>query len=282
MRGLGDASEYVMQVVRDFGFDPSQSSRLAQMRNLLRRGFIRETDRDFHLACEALRDITLLEFIFDQLKGNIPDACLRGKVERVVKDSPLPEDDRKSTPGRNVQAELHVAAVCQAAGLKPRLDEPDVVVESHGQVCGLAVKRFRSLKRLREHFTKATRQIENAGIPGFVVLDMVLAANPENQRLTAVLTDHEFRRLESGRFDQFLRDRINDFIAWRKGREVRGVILLDHVVCPRDSDRHWELRSWSEFADLDPYNDSRRKEAHRFWKEYRKGLLNPMNHPQIP
>jgi len=274
MRALGDAAEYVMQVVRDYGFDPSESSRLAQMRNLLRKGFIRETDSAFDLACEALRDIAVLEFAFDQLRARVPQDDLRGKIARLVKDSALPQADQSSTPGRDAQAELHVAAVCQAAGLNPMFKEPDVVAQMDGQPYGLAVKRLKSLSQLEKRFREAAHQIRHSRAPGFVVLDMVLAANPENERLSFVVSDADFFRMESARFDGFLKRNQGRFRTWREGWEVRGVIVHDHVVCPVDRNRKWGLRSWTVFTDLDPFNDGRRKEAHRFWERYSAGFPN--------
>ncbi len=271
---LDQAAHDVMQVVRDMGFDVSESSRLAQMRDLLNKGFIKETDPEFERACEAYRDITLLKFAFDRL-GTVADAAvLRGKVARLVKDSVLPQDDLADTPGRDTQSELYVAAVCQAAGILISLEEPDVVVEVDGIRYGLAVKRLKSLRQLEKRSRSAIRQIERSKLPGFVVLDMALAANPENEKLGFVVTDEGFYHLQSSRFDSFMRANSRRFQEWRSGREVRGVLVLDHVMGPMDAERNWGLRSWTTFTDLDPCNQCRRREAMRFWQAYSTGVQN--------
>ncbi len=276
MRPLGEAADHVMCVVRGMGFDPSESSRLAQMRNILNKGFNKETDPNFEQACEALRDITLIDFAFDRLGHTVPPNVLRKKVQILVKDSCLPQDDPPETPGRDTQSELHVAATCQAAGILISLDEPDVIVEVNGTQYGLAVKRLKSLRQLRRRFCAAVDQIERSGRPGFVVLDMVLAANPENENLGFVVTDEGFCHIQSSRFDPFIKNNLQKFREWRAGREVRGVLVLDHLVGPVDAERKYGLRSWTEFTDLDPHNQRRRKEAMQFFREYQKGLPNLM------
>ena len=279
MRGLGDAAEYVMTVVRSLEFDVSESSRLARMRDLFRRTrVVKETDPDFELACEALRDITLLEFAFDQLSEAIPRESLQNKVQLLVKDAPLPQDDCADTLGRNTQSELYVAAICNAAGLRPSLDEPDVVVETNGVPYGLAVKRLKSLRQLNKRFPQAVDQIERSGMPGFVVLDVVLALNPKNRKLWFVKSDDEFFRTHALHFQRLGKRWLDPFVSWRRGREVRGVIILDHVVRKLE-DGGWGLGSFTLFMDLDPYNQRRRREAYRFWQIYEKGVPYPVSLP---
>ena len=276
MKPLGEASEYIMDVIRGFDFDPSESSRLARMRDLFRKtSFVPETSgQRFELAAQALRDVLRIAFAFEQLCDVLPDADLRRKIHRLVKDSPLPQDDKQNTPGRDAQSELFVAAVCQASGLNPRFDEPDVVVTCEDREYGLAVKRLKSLDRLGEHFKKAVKQIVGAGLPGFVVLDMVLAANPENAALCFAINDARFRQLESNRFRPLIREHLADFMKWKAGHPVRGVIILDHVAGPVDEERHWGLKSWTHFEYLEPHNQRKRREASQFFGKFKSGLPN--------
>lgn len=272
MKRLAEYARYVMQVVRGLGFDPTESSRLAQMRDILsRKEFILETDQDFEVACEAQRDLTMLKFAFDQLSAQYGQQHFRDKARLIVQDLALPQNCKDRTPGRDAQTELYIAGVCQAAGLKPRSSEPDIVVDFNGQVYGLAVKRLKNLKRLEEHFKKAVSQIGKSRIPGFVVLDLAMAANRQNTRFPG--GDEDFSLFEKERFS-FLQSYTNKFKDWRKGQDVRGVLVLDLVLWRLDQQGRWAFRQFEAFLNLDPLKQS---EAKAFFETFKQGIPDLAN-----
>ena len=52
-----------------------------------------------------------------------------------------------------------------------------------GAKYGLAAKRLKNLQNLYARVRKAVCQLDKAGLPGIIVLDLALAFNPANRRL---------------------------------------------------------------------------------------------------
>ncbi len=276
MRGLGEAAAYVWKKFNDLGLHPSPSSRLGMMFSLFeKRDFIPEGDSDFELACEALRDITLLEFAFDQLaEPHLLDSAIE-KLRLLLKDSALPQDDDDNTPGRDTQAEIYVASICQAAGLSPKFLEPDVVVVLNDKEYGIAVKRLKSLASLEKRFHGACKQIQKAGKPGFIVLDMMMVFNPENRRVWATTSDAHVASAHSLACEKFVGDYFDRFRKWQDGREVRGVLILDHLVrrfIDQDDTPRWQLNGFAYSVNMSPHNERRRREGDAFWRAYERGI----------
>lgn len=276
-RTLREAATYVYETVESLGFDATRSSRLARMKRVFKKkGFIKETDPEFGLACEALRDIAILEFSFDQLVPVLSPEVLQSKVALIVKDGIFPQDSPR-TPGRDTQTELYVAAVCQAAGLSPVFAEPDVVVSTASGRYGLAVKRVKNMKQLEKRFRDAASQIQRSGMIGFIVLDLMLAFNPDNERLETIWPDGAFSQVYGGGIDAFIRVTFDKFKVWQEGRTIRGVIIHDHLVRKCDP-VNWELASTTKFVSLDHHNQARYRAGDRFWKTYCQGIPNPAPH----
>ncbi len=276
MRGLGEAAAYVREKFNDFELHPNPSSRLGMMFSLFEKSdFIPEVSPEFELACEALCDITLLEFAFDQLtETHLLDSALE-KLRLLLKDSPLPQDDGENTKGRDTQAEIYVASICQAAGLSPKFMEPDVVAVLNDKEYGIAVKRLKSLASLEEQFRRACKQIQKVGKSGFIVLDMMMVFNPENRRIWATVSDGQVASAHSLAREKFVGDYFDKFRKWQDGREVRGVLMLDHLVrrfIDQDGVLRWQLNGFTYFVNMSPHNDRRRREGDAFWRAYERGI----------
>ena len=240
------------------------------------RGFIKEADADFEHACEALRDFLPLAYTFEQLMPAVPPDELRPRAQALLKDEVLPNTGSQDTPGRDVQSELYFAAVCQAAGLRPVLAEPDIVVRQGGQRYGLAVKRLKNTAKLQRRFSAGARQIEESGMPGFVILHLSLALNPDNRRICTPLGDRAFFQMEDARLSRVMRQHADSFVKWRQGREVRGVILHDDIIS-KLADGNWSIRGFDLFSHIDKSNQRRQREAHAFFRQYRRGIYNAID-----
>jgi len=110
-------------------------------------------------------------------------------------------------------------------------------------------------------------------MPGFVILHLSLALNPDNRRIWAPLGDWAFFQMEDERLSRFMRDHADSFVKWRRGREVRGVILHDDVIS-KLADGNWSVRSFDLFCHIDKSNKRRQREAHAFFEQYRRGICS--------
>ncbi len=143
-------------------------------------------------ACEALRDLTQLEFFFDQVDIVSMSQEIRPKVKLVVKDSALPQNGSPESLGRDAQAELFVFGACRKAGLNPAFHEPDIVCILDGQPLALGVKRVKNMRQLLKRIKEGARQITRGGDYGIIFVDVVIEMNPKNYRVIARMPDAAF------------------------------------------------------------------------------------------
>jgi hypothetical protein len=246
-RSLSDAVAFVTSCICKLGLRTC-ASRFSQFHTVLHnpdgtpRGVIRPSDPDFPIACEALRDVTQLEFFFDQV--DVPSELqeIKPRVERVLEDSVLPQQGTPNSPGRNAQAELFVFGVCRKAVLKPEFREPDIVCTLNGDAVPIAVKRLKNLKQLVKRIKEGAGQVAQTGDYGIVFVDVVIAMNPKNRRLIAKIPDRAFGLMWTELLKKFV-DRYHAKI--QQGihhKRVLGVILHDHWL-RMDSYDHWRLET---------------------------------------
>ena len=132
------------------------------------------------------RDLQVLAFVFDVAAHHATDRKFRDLIKRALYDSVLPQDNRSQSKGRDNQFELLVAAICQNASLLPvEREEPDVTCVVQGVKYGLAAKRVKAAGMLHKRISKAAKQIEKAGLPGIIILEILLLFNPNNVRITS-------------------------------------------------------------------------------------------------
>jgi len=93
-RPFYQSAQFIIDSVRSLGLNIHPDSRLMRMYRVLckpdgtSRGTIEPTDPDFQTALEALRDITQLEFVFDQINHHPePD-----KYKSLVRRLPIAEN----------------------------------------------------------------------------------------------------------------------------------------------------------------------------------------------
>jgi hypothetical protein len=172
-----ELARFVVKSFVDMGLNVNPSSRIMRQHNVLvnSTASIAFGTTDFFIAVEALRDLQMLGFIFDQA-NNCEDPVFRDLVRKCLSDSPLSETDKEKTPGRDSQFELFVAAVCRHAGLLPvEHREPDVVFSLGNVTYCIAAKRPKSIRAIDSCLRDACDQISLEKLPGFIAMDTSLA-----------------------------------------------------------------------------------------------------------
>ncbi|RJP40638.1 MAG: hypothetical protein C4547_02185 [Phycisphaerales bacterium] len=220
-----------------------------------------------------MRDMQILEFVFDQLPFESGNDAFTRKLKTLIKDSVMPESDRKNSKGRDVQFELYVAAVCYASDLTPvDFEEPDVTCRVNGMKFGIAAKRVKNAEKLEDRVADGANQIQRSRLPGVIALDTCLAFNPDNARIPVQIADAEFGRLYSraisAHFSPFyakLQDRV-------RGKGVCGIVIHDHQL--RLHDNTWSLAGMRMWIHTPSYNQRREREAKEFAYAYGRGLPN--------
>lgn len=169
--------------------------------------------------------------------------------------------------------------------MKPLFVEPDIHVTHDDCAYGIAVKRIKSAEQIEKHIRKAADQIARTGSPGFIVIDISMAFNPPNKRMTGA-SDEALKRAHRLSRSDFESDYFDRLKQWVRGREVRGVILLDHIVRQHPQDG-WELNSFTYAISLSRkwltnkheheqvLNQQRHREFVAFMDRFVNGLATP-------
>ena len=233
----------------------------------------------FQTAVEGERDLKQVAYALKHLVGFPPEE-LRKRLRLMVADAVLPQDSPQDSPGRDAQFELFVAAACVKGGLVTVFDEkPDLRCDFSGISLGVAIKRIKAPpetfeNRLQQRVREAGRQIEESGIPGVIVADISQSLNPTNWRIPLEVNDARFDAAVRSNWKSFRSRFEHSLTVWTKGKPVRGIVLLDHVLrsLPNDVWR-LELSFWSKC--LSPHNQRRRREFERFDTCISEALMNP-------
>ena len=63
-------------------------------------------------------------------------------------------------------------------------------------------------------------------------------------------------------------------LAWTRGKNVRGVILINHILrCPPNG--VWRMELFGASMHLSPFNERRRREFESFDNAFKIALCNP-------
>lgn len=217
------------------------SSRIYRLHELYHSGIpdIGPQHSAYELAVEGERDLQLLGYAFDQCERVELSDSYRRVLRTIVQDSSLPQADRFESPGRDAAFELLVGAVCKAAQLNPvEWGQPDVTCTWNGAKYAFEAKRLKSVKTLEARVKKATKQIRHSGLPGVIVVDMVLALNPDNHRIRDV-SDTVFWSLYEKNVRAVWSEheaKVQQIIA---RANVLGIVVHDYHIRRRGSD--WQL-----------------------------------------
>lgn len=230
---------YVIDHLRGVGARVHPSSRLMLMCRTLQRGYVPYEDDEFPVALESMRDMYQLGLIVEQMEAHRDNPAFRASVQRLLKDSALPQDGGQNTPGRDMQFELYLAAICLKAGLLPvNYAEPDVTCVVGGTKWGIAAKRLKSLLGLGEHVAKGAEQIQKASVPGIVAIDLTMARNQDNRPIVSRLQSQWYVPITQAKNDQFFDENHADIYRWVAGSGVRAVLVFEFTLRLR-SDGKW-------------------------------------------
>jgi hypothetical protein len=271
------ATKFVCESVEKFGLNIDAQSRLALMKQCLcgkddSPRFISVEDPLFETALEALRDVRLLEFVFDNIDWNSVE--IKRIVQRLLKDSVLPQNDTLNSPGRDAQVELYVGAVCRKAGLPGvNHEEPDIVCSFRGKPFGVAIKRIKSQQQFVNRVREGAIQIQKAKLDGVVVIDTSIALNPNNQRIPVYIPQDEFARNWLTGLRKFIRENLPDLLSACHVKGMLGVVLLDSQIRP-ERDGTPRLDSMTINVPTVQYNQHRQREFEDFVETFCSALPN--------
>jgi len=265
---------YVIDRFRWYGIDPT--GRLTQMRDALCGDTIPydQNDPRFRAAVEAEKDLQQLGFVFDMAGDRRNDAVFMKLMSEVVLDAHEPQDDLVNSPGRDAQFNLLLAAVCQNARMLPvGYGEPDVTCTVNGMKFGIAAKRMKSAKRVRERIKKGADQVRRSGMPGVVAIEHSL---PWNQANSPIVSHFESathvisaRQRCTSFFDNH-KKRINELVA---GCNVVGVVVFNFYVRHRP-DREWELDCMNLWFETGGYDRQTKYYHNLLYRCFNSGMPN--------
>jgi hypothetical protein len=132
-----------------------------------------KVDHPFRDAFTALTESRTFIEVIEQLIDFLSDEQLR----ELVRGHPDPSLD--TSRARNKEFEWYIAALFRRGGLPVAIAEPDVLINLDGTVRSVAAKRLASRKQLRSNIKSATDQIDRAGYPGYIFLDVTRYINPD-------------------------------------------------------------------------------------------------------
>ncbi len=269
-----EAAEDCVRRIESLGVRCAPDSRYGRMVSALRKGKIEPEDSDFAVALEAIRDVRVTQYALAALMDAVAGDSLADKAKLLVKDDPLPQDSPLNSPGRDIQCELYVASVCAKAGMRPRLVEPDIVCDVNDKTFCIAVKRIKNESKFEARFRDGARQIAETGIPGFIAIDVSIAFNPANLPLvgdvdiyTMQIAHRQARRLSVDQHHERMKE-------WLRGREIRGLLIVDHVLRYDQSDNDWYLESMTYAVPFTQHNQRRSREFDAFYRTYQRGMFN--------
>ena len=150
----------------------------------------------------------------------------------LADDAIVPRMDR-STPGRDLQAELFFASTCKHGKMAVELGkEPDLWCQAGGAWLGLAVKRLRSAEKFSDRVEDAAKQVQkHAPWAGLVCVDVSLGWNPE---MRAIVTPRDPVAVAFDNRERLSRllDEHNTFLhkMWRRYPKCLALLCIDQVA----------------------------------------------------
>lgn len=248
---------YVIDQLRALGFDPNPSSRLIRMRKVWERGPHSFGTPDFWIALESDRDMVQLGFIFEQLGVHAKHAKFLSVVERVLDDSPLAQDDRKQSRGRDAQFELYLAAICQKARMAPvGYDEPDVTCVVNGIPFCMAAKRIKNVQQAADRIKKAAGQVIKSQRLGVIALDMSIGFNRTNAPVVSPLHNQMLDMINETQANQFIDQHEKLIAKYCLGKGILGIVVFDFRN--RVIKEQWGQHRFAMWTPIDGNDDENR------------------------
>ncbi|CAN5415341.1 hypothetical protein BH10PLA2_BH10PLA2_34460 [soil metagenome] len=244
-----EQADYIVDLLSGFGVRISPSSRIGRMQRVLNRPEVIEPDdADYEIAVESMRDMYQLRLIVDTMDAHRDSRGFRDSVNFLRKDAALPQDDHADSPGRNYQFQVYVAALCTRAGLPTWHEEPDIRCDLDGAMFGIAVKRPKTVNAMEKNIKEAADQIRLAGMPGMIAMDLTVAQNPTNRRITFSSESQLYVQMSHAKLRALFEkkgEKIRQLIA---GKGVLAVWVFESSIRLMP-DRKWSHDCWSLWYD---------------------------------
>lgn len=230
-------------------------------------------DPRFFDAVEAGRTFSCFEKILECWPFEPSDELAEEKLRVALKDDVDPYAAGGSTPGRDAQMELYVAAMIHKAGLPVSFVRPtgatrtpDLRTSVAGGYCHIEVKRCKSLRSLVRCIKRGAEQIRGLGCPGAIFLDATLALHPQ-PGFFPPMSDQEFGDHWESKTRLLLNRQASMFEPQLRGGPVGGLVILDFPL------RVHPVLGWrAEPLCLPLENGHSNARACRAWKELRRSL----------
>lgn len=273
-RTLRESAEYVCGSLKSFGLRVNASSRFARMAAIAHELELYRFDHpNFRVARQAYNDVLIFAFIIDQLGTPEPRGGYMERLRTAIADPTLPEDRPERTPGRDVQSELFMAAMCRKAGLLPTFEEPDIRCVVDSEVVGLAIKRPKGPHSVVDCIRAARSQIDRSDISGVIVVDMSVATDSDYQGINKpVSRDHLHRTIM-----RFFQERIVNRLLKghlpamiQVGKTIGLMLTCQYPYYETDVS---DFVLFNHFGRLERLNDDiKRRLFHRFWERVGAGM----------
>lgn len=265
-----ELAAYIVDRVADLGIDVRPGSRLLRMRNTLQRGYIPYEDPEFPIALEAIRDMYQLQLIVDTMDDFRDDPKFLANVERLLKDSAIPQEGNDNTPGRNYQFQMYLAAICLRSNLAVTHGEPDVTCVAEGIKFAIAAKRLKKFKQLKDRIKDGIDQIERASLPGIIAIDLTMAWNTKNQPVISSIQSQVHEYIAYGKNKLFRERHEADTLRRTMGTNVMAILLFDFTF--RLVDEKWKHEGRTSWLSTTHGNPKTEQELRIFQEAFKRGM----------
>jgi hypothetical protein len=278
---FAEQASFIRERLKQLEATPPSGSRFDQMLHMAESGSKPTGLRGVQLSQQTVKDVQEMHFILRTLFAASPSRLLTDTLRKSLKDDPLPVRSGKSADGRNAQAELYAGAILQNAGLNPEKDDPpDYRFAFDGVKWALEVKRLQSENRLEQRIREGFDALGAARATGLLLLDVSQALRSHPSRLVIATPGPLLGKLWARRLTRLVDENCSP--EWlrdvRRGREIRGLIFLDHFVVPDDRGE-WCLHSFAFGVCMDERNMRRQREFNKVFAAIERGTATPANRP---
>jgi hypothetical protein len=198
-------------------------------------GIVQDSHPQWRIFMQSLKDVQEYWFVIEILKERLVEPPFLDRLARSLKDPIHPVYSGASTPGRNAQFELFLAAIATRAGLAVgQLDDAgaDWILSLSAKHWSLEAKRIKSPSKMEKRFREAANQIVKSRIGGVIAMDISLVGNPNCKPLARFRTNTEISTAHAARMDAFIREYQQPMRRWIGPANVGFVLLHDFVIRP--------------------------------------------------
>jgi hypothetical protein len=261
----------------------SSENRLAKQCRLIlaTKGVVQDSHAEWRIFVQSLKDVQEYWFIIEILKEKLVESPFFDRFARSLLDSTHPMDSGASSPGRDAQFELFLAAIAARAGVAVgQLGDAgaDWILSASARRWSLEAKRIKSFDKMERHLKKAANQIVRSRVGGVIAMDISLAGNPSCKPLSRFFTVIEIDTAHEGRMNAFAQEHQQSIMKWIGSANVGFVLLHDFVIRPAlktsSTQEPWGLIELWGKVDLIAADSSNRQHYDDLWRLVEVGVPN--------